>query len=202
LLAILCCLVGAHAAADPLRIVVLGDSLAAGLGLPQADAFPARLQAALRARGHLVTVADAGVSGDTASAGLARLDWAVPEGTDAVVVELGANDALRGIDPAVTRSALDTMLHRLRQRGIAVLLAGMRAPRNLGRDYVAAYDRIFPELADAHGVVFYPFFLEGVATNPALNQSDGVHPNAAGVEAIVDRIVPAVEQLIARVRKG
>lgn len=181
---------------------MLGDSLSAGLGLAEAEAFPAKLQAALRTRGYDVAVINAGVSGDTASAGLARLDWAAPEGTDAVVLELGANDALRGIDPAVTRAALDAMLRRLRQRGIAVLLAGMRAPPNLGREYVAAYDRMFPELAKAHAVVYYPFFLDGVAADPALNQRDGVHPNAAGVQVIVDRILPAVEQLIARARRG
>ena len=180
--------------------MVFGDSLSAGLGLPAAEAFPAKLGRALKAKGLTVDIADAGVSGDTASAGLARLDWSVPDGTDAVIVELGANDALRGVDPKITRAALEEILRRLQARGIAVLLAGMRAPRNLGEAYTRGFDPIFPELAKAQGVLFYPFFLDGVVADAKLNQRDGVHPNAAGVDVIVARILPKVEELIARVR--
>jgi len=192
---------GAWAAADrPVKIVVLGDSLSAGLGLPTDSAFPARLAQALKAKGIAVSVANAGVSGDTASGGLGRLDWSVPEGTGAVIVELGANDALRGIDPKLTKTALDTILNKLKERHIAVLLAGMEAPRNMGSDYVRAFDAIYPALASTHPVAFYPFFLDGVATDPNLNQGDGLHPNAAGVDVIVARMLPQVEELIARVR--
>ncbi|MEX0752215.1 MAG: arylesterase [Xanthobacteraceae bacterium] len=192
---------GTAAALDrPVKIVLLGDSLTAGLGLSAQDAFPAKLARALKAKGQAVDIADAGVSGDTASSGLARLDWSVPVGTDAVIVELGANDALRGIDAKITRAALDSILRGLKGRGIAVLLVGMQAPRNMGPDYVRAFDSIFPQLAAAHGVLFYPFFLDGIATDPGLNQRDGIHPNAAGVDVIVGRILPKVEELIARVR--
>jgi acyl-CoA thioesterase-1 len=183
-----------------MRIVVLGDSLTAGYGLPASAAFPARLEQALRAKGLNVGVANAGVSGDTASDGLARLDWSVPDGTDAVILELGANDALRGIDPAVTRRALETILRRLKQRGIPVLLCGMLAPRNLGTDYGRRFDAIYPELAKAEGVLLYPFFLDGVATNTKLNLPDGLHPTAAGVDVIVAGILPKVEELIARAK--
>jgi len=182
--------------------VALGDSLTAGLGLPANEAFPAKLQQALQRKGIVATVANAGVSGDTASGGLARLAWSVPDGTEAVILELGANDALRGINPDVAKAALDGILSKLNDRHIVVLLAGMRAPRNLGPDYVGAFDAIYPALASTHGVVFYPFFLEGVATDPKLNQGDGLHPNAAGVDAIVVRILPQVEELIARARKA
>jgi len=185
----------------PVKLVVFGDSLSAGLGLPAAQAFPARLARALKAKGVAVDIADAGVSGDTTSGGLARLEWSVPEGTDAVIVELGANDALRGVDPKITRSALDTILRKLKERNIEVLLAGMLAPRNLGGTYTRAYDSIFPQLAAAHGALLYPFFLDGVATDAKLNQRDGVHPNAAGVDVIVARILPKVEELITRVRE-
>ena len=183
-----------------MKIVALGDSLTAGLGLAADQAFPAKLAQALRRKGIPVEVANAGVSGDTAADGAARLDWSVPEGTDAVIVELGANDALRGIDPQRTRAALEKILRRLAERHVAVLLAGMRAPRNLGGAYVEAFDAIFPELASAFGVALYPFFLEGVATERALNQPDGLHPTAAGVDAIVARMLPAVEALVAKVR--
>jgi acyl-CoA thioesterase-1 len=196
----LMCTVAAQAAEKPLKIVAFGDSLTAGYGLPAAEAFPSKLEAALKAKGHNVTVVNAGVSGDTASAGLTRLDWSVPEDTDAVILELGANDALRGIDPAVTKASLDKILTRLGERHIPVLLAGMRAPRNMGEDFVHAFDAIYPALASTHRVVFYPFFLEGVATAAALNQSDGMHPDAAGVDAIVGRLLPKVEELIARAR--
>jgi acyl-CoA thioesterase-1 len=188
------------AAEREVKIVALGDSLTAGLGLSANQAFPAKLAQALRRKGIPVEVANAGVSGDTAADGAARLDWSVPEGTDAVIVELGANDALRGIDPQRTRAALEKILRRLAERHVAVLLAGMRAPRNLGGAYVEAFDAIFPELASAFGVALYPFFLEGVATERALNQPDGLHPTAAGVDAIVARMLPAVEALVAKVR--
>lgn len=192
---------GARAADErPVKIVVLGDSLSAGLGLPADAAFPERLAQVLKAKGIAATVANAGVSGDTASGGLGRLDWSVPDGTSAVIVELGANDALRGIDPSVTKAALDGILTKLRDRHIFVLLAGMRAPRNMGADYVQAFDAIYPALASTHRVVFYPFFLEGVATDAKLNQADGLHPTAAGVDVIVARILPRVEQLIAVAR--
>jgi len=184
----------------PVKIVAFGDSLTAGFGLPREATFPARLEAALKARGLAVEIVNAGVSGDTASGGLARLDWSVPEGADAVIVELGANDALRGVAPEVTRAALDAILRRLEERHIAVLLAGMRAPPNMGPDYVRAFDGIFPELAGRHDVVFYPFFLDGVAADRALNQPDGLHPTVQGIEAIVQRILPKAEELIARVK--
>ena len=193
------CFVAAAAPADrPLRIVALGDSLTAGYGLPASAAFPAKLERALQAKGLDVTVTNAGVSGNTVSDGLSRLDWSVPEGTDAVVLELGANDALRGIDPATTRKALQDILRRLKQRNIPVLLCGMLAPRNLGAVYGRAFDAIYPELAASEGVLLYPFFLEGVATDPKLNLSDGIHPSAAGVDAIVERILPKVQELIER----
>ena len=188
---------GVRAADRPVKIVVLGDSLSAGLGLPVDAAFPARLAQALTAKGDAVEVTNAGVSGDTASGGLGRLDWSVPEGTEAVIVELGANDALRGLDPKLTKTALDGILTKLDRRHIAVLLAGMRAPRNLGADYARSFDAIYPELASTHRLVFYPFFLDGVATDPKLNQSDGLHPNAGGVDVIVARILPKVEELVA-----
>ena len=188
------------AADAPVKIVALGDSLTAGFGLPREDAFPAKLEAALKAKGLAVDVANAGVSGDTASGGLARLDWSVPAGTDAVILELGANDALRGLDPKVTRAALEGILRRLKERGIAVLLAGMRAPPNLGADYVGAFDAIFPELAMEHDALLYPFFLDGVAADRALNQPDGLHPTARGIDAIVQRVLPKAEELVARVK--
>ena len=187
-------------AAEPLRIVAFGDSLTAGLGLSEKDAFPVKLEAALKAKGHDVEVINAGVSGDTASGGLARLDWSVPDTTDAVILELGANDALRGVAPAATRKALDETIRRLQSRNIPVLLAGMQAPRNMGADYIAAFDRIYPELAREHGVLFYPFFLDGVAARSKLNQRDGIHPTAEGVDVIVRGILPYVEKLIAEAR--
>jgi acyl-CoA thioesterase I len=194
-------LAGPAAGADrPVRIVALGDSLTAGLGLPANAAFPARLEQALNAKGMAVEITNAGVSGDTASAGLARLDWSVPEGTDAVIVELGANDTLRGTDPKVTREALEGIVGRLRERRIEVLLAGMRAAPNLGPDYGRDFDAIYPDLATRNDLLFYPFFLDGVATDAKLNQRDGLHPTAAGVDAIVARILPKAEELVARVR--
>jgi acyl-CoA thioesterase-1 len=191
----------AQTAPAPVKIVALGDSLTAGLGLPAESAFPAKLDAALKRNGIAATVANAGVSGDTASGGLERLDWSVPDGTGAVILELGANDMLRGIDPAVTREALDAILTKLKARNIPVLLCGMRAAPNMGANYVHAFDAIYPALASTHGVVFYPFFLEGVAADRTLNQPDGLHPTAAGVEVIVERILPKVEELVGRVKK-
>jgi acyl-CoA thioesterase-1 len=186
--------------ARPVAIVALGDSLTAGYQLPPGDAFPVKLQAALKAKGLDVSVENAGVSGDTSTGGLERLDWAVGDGVDAVILELGANDALRGIDPAVTRRNLDEILARLKARGIAVLLTGMLAPPNMGPQFAAAFNPIFPELAAKHGVLFDPFFLEGVAAVRDLNLADGMHPNARGVDAIVARILPKVEELVAQVR--
>jgi acyl-CoA thioesterase I len=184
----------------PVKIVVLGDSISAGHGLPSDAAFPDKLSAVLKAKGEAVSVVNAGVSGDTASGGLGRLDWSVPADTDAVILELGANDALRGIDPTLTKKALDAILSKLAARHISVLLAGMKAPRNMGPDYVSAFDAIYPALASTHSVVFYPFILDGVAADPKLNQGDGMHPNAAGVDVIVARILPQVETLIAKAR--
>nr|WP_096352313.1 arylesterase [Variibacter gotjawalensis] len=188
--------VTASAQTDPVRIVALGDSLTAGYGVAEQESFPVRLQAALAAKGIKAAINNAGVSGDTASGGLARLDWSIPGDTQGVIVELGANDALRGIDPAVTRKALNDILASLKQRGIPVLLAGMRAPPNLGADYAAKFDVIYADLAKEYGVLLYPFFLEGVASERALNQGDGIHPTAAGVDVIVKGILPKVEELI------
>ncbi len=185
----------------PLKIVAFGDSLTAGYGLPAQEAFPARLERALKAKGHNVEIENAGVSGDTASGGLSRLDWSIPDGTDAVIVELGANDMLRGVEPKVTRQALDEILAKLNARKIAVLLSGMRAAPNLGADYVSQFEAIFPDLAKKYDVVFYPFFLDGVATQAKLALRDGMHPNAAGVDTIVTGILPKAEELIARVKK-
>jgi acyl-CoA thioesterase-1 len=184
----------------PVKIVALGDSLTAGLGLPQREGFVPRLQAALDAKGIAAEIVNAGVSGDTSTDGLARLDWSVPDGTDAVIVELGANDMLRGISPQTTRAALDGILRRLSDRHIAVLLCGMRAAPNLGADYGQGFEHIYSELAAKYGVLLYPFFLDGVAGERSLNQHDGVHPTAAGVEEIVTRILPQVEELVVRAR--
>jgi acyl-CoA thioesterase I len=187
-------------AETPVKIVALGDSLTAGLGLPANEGFVPRLQAALAAKGVAVAIANAGVSGDTASGALARLDWSVPDGTDAVIVEIGANDMLRGIRPQVTRAALDTILQRLTGRHIAVLLCGMRAAPNLGADYGQSFESIYPELAAKYGTLVYPFFLDGVAADLGLLQKDGLHPSAAGVDVIVARILPKVEELIVHAR--
>lgn len=182
--------------AKPVKMVVLGDSLSAGLGLSGSAAFPARLQKALSDKGIKVDMINAGVSGDTASGGRDRLDWSIPEGTEAVVLELGANDALRGTDPAVTRAALTDILTRLKARKIAVLLCGMVAPPNYGREYAAKFNAIYPELSKSFDVPLYPFFLEGVAADARLNQADGLHPTAEGVEVIVKNILPAVQALV------
>lgn len=183
---------------SPIHLLVVGDSLTAGYGLAEADSFPARLEDALRAAGHDVEVVNAGVSGDTTAGGLSRIEWLLGEDPDAVIVELGANDGLRGIDPAETKRNLDTILSRLDEAGLPVLLAGMRAPPNFGSDYQQAFDAIYPRLAERHGAILYPFFLAGVATEPALNQDDAKHPNEAGVRVIVERILPYVERLLAR----
>jgi acyl-CoA thioesterase-1 len=183
-------------AARPVRMVVLGDSLSAGLGLPATAAFPAKLEKSLNTSGITVDIINAGVSGDTASGGRDRVDWSVPEGTDAVILELGANDALRGTDPKVTRAALSDILARLKARKIAVLLCGMVAPPNYGAEYSAQFNAIYPELAKSFGVPLYPFFLEGVATDASLNQADGIHPTAEGVDVIVRNMLPAVQALV------
>ena len=185
----------------PVKMVVLGDSLSAGLGLPASSAFPTRLQKALDDKGIAVEMVNAGVSGDTSSGGRDRLDWSVGEGTEAVIVELGANDALRGVDPAVTRSALSEILGRLKARGIAVLLCGMLAPPNYGHDYADRFNVIYPELAKAFDVPLYPFFLNGVAADAKLNQADGIHPTAEGVDTIVHNILPSVEALLGTIKR-
>jgi acyl-CoA thioesterase I len=190
----------AATATGPIKIVVLGDSLSAGLGLSATDAFPAKLQKALKDKGIYIDMINAGVSGDTSSGGRDRLDWSVPEGTEGVIVELGANDALRGTDPAVTRAALSDILSRLKARGIAVLLCGMLAPPNYGSDYAARFNSIYPELAKSFSVALYPFFLDGVAADAKLNQADGIHPTPAGVDIIVTRIMPTVEAFLGSIR--
>lgn len=184
--------------AKPLRIVALGDSLTAGYGIPASKAFPVQLEDALKAKGHDVEVENAGVSGETMAQGLARLDWSVPEGTDAVIVALGANDMLRGLRPETTSKALDEILARLKARNLPVLLAGMRASPNLGAEYTTLFDAIFPQAARTYGVAFYPFFLEKVVGERDLNQADGLHPNPEGVAVIVAGILPKVEELIAQ----
>lgn len=184
------------AEARQVKVVALGDSLSAGYLLGPSDAFPVVLEAALKAKGLDVVVENAGVSGDTASGGRERLDWSVPDDTDLVIVELGANDALRGIEPALTEQALDEIIARLKERKIGVLLAGMLAPRNNGPEFVTAFDAIYPRLAEKHGVPLYPFFLDGVQGRPDLSLEDGMHPNPKGVRAIVAGILPAVEKLV------
>ncbi|WP_291868117.1 arylesterase [Bradyrhizobium sp.] len=185
--------------ARPVKMVVLGDSLSAGFGLSGTAAFPARLQKALQSKGMEVDIINAGVSGDTTSGGRDRLDWSVPKGTEAVILELGANDALRGVDPKVTRSALTDILTRLKARGIAVLLCGMVAPPNYGSDYAARFNAIYPDLAASFGVPLYPFFLEGVAAEARFNQADGLHPTAEGIDVIVKNILPTVEAFLGKV---
>lgn len=189
------------AAGAPIKMVVLGDSLSAGFGLSGADAFPAKLQKALKARGIAVEMTNAGVSGDTASGGRDRLDWSVPEGTQAVIVELGANDALRGIDPAVTRTALADIVTKLKLRGVAVMLCGMVAPPNYGSDFAARFNSIYRDLAKSYGAPLYPFFLEGVAGEAKLNQADGIHPTAEGIDIIVKNILPSVEAFLGSISR-
>ncbi len=185
---------------DGIKLVAFGDSLTAGYLLAPEDAFPVQLQSALTDRGYDVTVVNAGVSGDTTSGGLSRLDWSVGDDVDGVILELGANDALRGLDPATTRANIDEMVRRLTERGINVLVAGMLAPRNLGEEYAAAFDPIFEETAEKYDALYYPFFLEGVAANPMLNLADGMHPTGEGVGVIVENILPQVEKLIDQIK--
>lgn len=187
--------------AEGARIVALGDSLTAGYGLAPGKGYPEQLAALLKARGLAVEIGNAGVSGDTMSGGLGRLDWSIPEGTQGVIVALGANDALRGIDPKVTRAALGQILDRLKARGIAVLLVGMQAPRNLDAAYRQAFDAMFAAEAQARGLMFYPFLLEGVALDPALNLADGMHPNEAGAKVIAERLGPVVTEFLSRLGK-
>jgi acyl-CoA thioesterase-1 len=183
----------------PIKLTVLGDSLSAGYGLPIGSAFPVRLEKALREKGLNVDVHNAGVSGDTSSAGRDRLDWSIPDGTEAVIVELGANDALRGLDPKVTRAALEDIIKRLQARKIAVMLVGMLAPPNFGPDYAARFNPIYSDLAKAYDVPLYPFFLDGVAAEAKLNQADGLHPTAEGIDIIVGRILPTAEAFLNKV---
>jgi acyl-CoA thioesterase-1 len=177
-------------------IVALGDSLTAGYGLTQDQSFPAQLQAALQARGYKVRIVNAGVSGDTATAALQRLDWALPDDASAVIVELGGNDALQGIPPEGTKQALAKIIEKVRAKGLPVLLAGMESPRNMGKEYVEAFGAIYPDLAAQYDVLLYPFFLDGAALHDGLMQRDGIHPNGKGVAVIVDKIMPKVEELL------
>jgi acyl-CoA thioesterase-1 len=181
-------------------IVAFGDSLTSGLGLPRDQAFPAQLQAALTARGSEAKVIDAGVSGDTATAALARLDWALPDDADAVIIELGGNDALQGIPPEGTKAAIGKVIEKVQARGLPILLAGQEAPPNMGKEYTDQFRAIFAELAQRYDVIFYPFFLEGAALNDGLMQEDGMHPNAKGIKVIVERIMPKVDELLAKVK--
>jgi acyl-CoA thioesterase-1 len=190
----------ASASAKPVKILALGTSLTQGYNLPPGTDFCAVLQAKLKAKGHDVVIVNAGVSGDTSAGGLARMDWALAEPADAAIVELGANDALRGLDVPETRKNIDAMLKKFKQKGMPVLLAGMKSPRNMGPEYIAAFDSLYPELAREHGALLYPFFLEGVAADLKLNQADGIHPNEKGSQIIVQRILPYVESLIAQTR--
>ena len=194
-------LFSAPASAQALRIVAFGDSLIAGFGLRANEAFPAQLENALKKRGHDVAIVNAGVSGDTTSGGLARLDWSVPDGTEALILVLGANDMLRGMEPELARKNLDEMIGRLKARKIEVLLAGMRAAPNMGADYAAKFDSIYASLAKQHDILIYPFFLDGVAGEREMNLNDGIHPTPKGVSLIVERIMPMVESLIERVKK-
>jgi len=188
------------ASGGPLKILALGDSLTAGYGLPANDGFTAQLGRALKGAGIDARIIDGGVSGDTVAGGLARLDWVLADDPNVVIIELGANDALRGLDPAATKASLDAILTRLQQRRCAILLAGMLAPPNLGADYAASFNAIFPDLAKQHGVKLYPFFLDGVAGDASLLQPDGLHPTAKGVAIIVRRIMPALRQTIDQAR--
>lgn len=186
--------------ADTVTLLGFGDSLMAGYGLPGQDAFPTVLEASLRANGHDVRIVNAGVSGDTTAGGVSRLGWSLSSAPDGVILELGANDGLRGVPTEETRRNLDTILAKLADQDIPVLFTGMLAPPNFGREYAEAFKALFADLAKRHDVVFYPFFLDGVAAEAELNQADGIHPNAAGVRVLVQRILPSVEALIERVR--
>ncbi len=186
--------------AETVTILALGDSLTAGLGLDPAQSFPARLEAALKAKGRDVIVVNGGVSGDTMAQGAARLDWSLTDEVDAVLVELGANDALRGLPVPQAEAALDDILSKLKAKNLPTLVLGMRAPPNLGPDYGSAFEIMYPTLSTKHGAALYPFFLEGVAADASLNQADGIHPNAKGVDEIVRRLLPDVEALLTRVK--
>ncbi|MXN47672.1 arylesterase [Shinella kummerowiae] len=201
-LAITALLSAGSALAEPIKLVGFGDSLMAGYQLPASDAFPVKLEAALREKGFDVEIANAGVSGDTSSGGLARLDWSIPDGTKGVILELGANDALRGIPPEQTEKNLDAMLTRLKERGIAVLLAGMMAPPNMGPDYGERFNGIYQRMADKHGVALYPFFLDGVVTHANLQLEDGMHPNSEGVDVMVRTMLPATETFLKSITAG
>lgn len=200
LLALLASAAIAPALAAPLRLLVLGDSLSAGYGLPHADGFEAQLQQALRAHGHDVRIIDGAVSGDTSAGGRARLDWVLAGGADAAIVELGANDGLRGVDPRDMEANLRAILDTLAANHIPVLLEGMYAPPNLGPDYERDYRAAFDRLGQRPGILYDPFFLQGVAEDPALTQPDGLHPNAEGVRRIVTRLLPLVEKLLQEAR--
>jgi acyl-CoA thioesterase-1 len=190
---------GSVAAEEKLvTILAFGDSLVAGYGLGSSDGFTAKLEAALKAKGIAARVINAGLSGDTSAGGLARLDWALEPKPDFAIIELGANDGLRGLDPAQTNANLDAILSKLKAKGVSALLAGMYAPPNMGPDYGQAFNALYPALAEKHGVAFYPFFLDGVAANASLNQPDGIHPNAKGVDIIVARILPHVLRLVGK----
>ena len=182
-----------NTAESVLRLLVLGDSLSAGYGLKPEDSFPSRLEEALDVAGYRVHVINAGVSGDTTAGGLSRLEWALVDKPHIVLVELGGNDALRGLPPAETYANLESIIVKLKKNGVRVVLAGMQAPRNLGKDYTLEFDAIYPRLAGQYDVPLYPFFLDGVALDPALNQPDGIHPNSAGVQVIVKKILPLLE---------
>ncbi|RED48077.1 arylesterase [Aestuariispira insulae] len=177
-------------------ILALGDSLTAGFGLAEEESFPAQLEKALVGKGQKVRVINGGLSGDTTTGGLSRLDWLLSENPDLIIIELGANDGLRALSPDLTRQNLDQLILRSKATGATVLLTGMKALPNLGRDYVQQFDAIFPALAEKHGVHFYPFFLDGVAADPTLNQQDGIHPTGEGIAIIVDRILPFVEEAL------
>ena len=187
--------------ADNIRLIAIGDSLVAGYGLPVEDGFVTQLEAALIQKSYDVSIVNAGVSGDTSSGGLSRIDWVLSETYSAVILNLGYNDAFRGIPVETVQSNLDALILKIKQKNLPILLAGALAPRNLGPDYTLAFDAIYPHLAEKHNLVFYPFFLEGVATEPDLNQDDGIHPNKDGVAVIVRQLLPYVEQLIERIRE-
>lgn len=191
----------APARAEPVTILALGDSLTAGYGLDPSAAFPVKLESALKAKGHDVIVVNAGVSGDTAAQGAARLDWSLTDDVDAVIVELGANDALRGLPPPQAEAALVEIADKLAARKLPMLIAGMRAPPNMGTEYAAAFEGMYERVAERAAALLYPFFLDGVAADPKLNQADGLHPTPEGVDVIVIRILPKVEELLQRVQK-
>lgn len=191
----------AQAEGRTINLVGFGDSLMAGYELAADEAFPVQLESLLRSRGQDVAISNAGVSGDTTADGLARLDWSVPEGTDGVILALGANDALRGLSPEETRVNLEAIIARLTDRGIDILLVGMMAPPNMGADYEAAFNPIFPELAKAHGLIFHPFMLDGVALDPALKLKDNMHPNAGGTRMMAEKILPAATEFLEKIKK-